>query len=198
MGQAESRPEELDLAQIQELCILFMRECPSGALHLHEFKRIFGVPSSSVEESLYIETVFRSFDTNKVGRSEALPPPRAPPDNTLPVRPPGQHPGLPGVRGGAALDLTGKPRGQAQVVLQDVRQGRERQVGPAGGEETHPGERAPAGHCLVLLSSQILLLCCPSIHAQVGRALGEEWSISVIEHLWLLNSSAGQDLYLDH
>ncbi|XP_070690008.1 guanylyl cyclase-activating protein 2-like [Pempheris klunzingeri] len=65
MGQEESHNEEMDLAQIQELCIIFMKECPSGALHLHEFKRIFGVPSSSAEESLYIETVFNSFDTNK-------------------------------------------------------------------------------------------------------------------------------------
>ncbi|XP_028258008.1 guanylyl cyclase-activating protein 2-like [Parambassis ranga] len=65
MGQEASHNEELDLAQIQELCLIFMKECPSGALHLHEFKRIFGVPSSSAEESLYIETVFRSFDTNQ-------------------------------------------------------------------------------------------------------------------------------------
>ncbi|XP_044061033.1 guanylyl cyclase-activating protein 2-like [Siniperca chuatsi] len=65
MGQEESRSEEMDLAQIQELCIIFMKECPSGALHLHEFKRIFGVTSSSAEESLYIETIFRSFDTNQ-------------------------------------------------------------------------------------------------------------------------------------
>ncbi|XP_041671978.1 guanylate cyclase activator 1g [Cheilinus undulatus] len=65
MGQEESHNEEMDLAQIQELCIVFMKECPSGALHLHEFKRIFGVPSTSEEESLYMETIFRSFDTNK-------------------------------------------------------------------------------------------------------------------------------------
>uniref|UniRef100_A0A672FX66 Guanylate cyclase activator 1g n=1 Tax=Salarias fasciatus TaxID=181472 RepID=A0A672FX66_SALFA len=65
MGQEGSRSEEMDLAQIQELCILFMKECPSGALHLHEFKRIFGVPSNSSEECLYIETIFSSFDTNR-------------------------------------------------------------------------------------------------------------------------------------
>ncbi|XP_070763262.1 guanylyl cyclase-activating protein 2-like [Enoplosus armatus] len=65
MGQEESHSEEMDLAQIQELCIIFMKECPSGALHLHEFKRIFRVPSSSAEESLYMETIFRSFDTNQ-------------------------------------------------------------------------------------------------------------------------------------
>lgn len=66
MGQEESHSGEMNLAQIQELCLVFMKECPSGALHLHEFKRIFGVVSSSAEESLYIETVFHSFDTNKV------------------------------------------------------------------------------------------------------------------------------------
>ncbi|XP_071770108.1 guanylyl cyclase-activating protein 2-like [Centroberyx gerrardi] len=65
MGQEESHSEEMDLAQIQDLCIIFMKECPSGALHLHEFKRIFGVPSSSEEETLYIEKIFRSFDTNQ-------------------------------------------------------------------------------------------------------------------------------------
>lgn len=136
MGQDESRTEELDLCQIQELCLLFMKECPSGALHLHEFKRIFGVPSSSVEESLYIETIFHSFDTNKVKWSVLLPQ-----STELKLLfPPGQHPGLHGVRGGAALDPTGEPGRQTQVVLQDVRQGRERQVGPAGGEKNHQGE----------------------------------------------------------
>lgn len=74
MGQEESHSEEMDLAQIQELCILFMKECPSGALHLHEFKRIFGVPSTSAEESLYIETIFRSFDTNQVRGSRSRAP----------------------------------------------------------------------------------------------------------------------------
>ncbi|XP_030269579.1 guanylyl cyclase-activating protein 2-like [Sparus aurata] len=72
MGQEESHSEGLDLAQIQELCIMFMRECPSGALHLHEFKRIFGVQSSSAEESLYIETVFNSFDTNRDNRLDFI------------------------------------------------------------------------------------------------------------------------------
>ncbi|XP_064841675.1 guanylyl cyclase-activating protein 2-like [Oncorhynchus masou masou] len=64
MGQAESH-KEMDLEQIQELCMAFMKECPSGALHLHELKRIFGIPASCEEETLYIETVFHSFDTNR-------------------------------------------------------------------------------------------------------------------------------------
>ncbi|XP_037649796.1 guanylyl cyclase-activating protein 2-like [Sebastes umbrosus] len=65
MGQEGSHSEEVDLALIQDLCIMFMKECPSGALHLHEFKRIFGVPSSSAEESLFMETIFHSFDKNQ-------------------------------------------------------------------------------------------------------------------------------------
>uniref|UniRef100_A0A8C7X4X0 Guanylate cyclase activator 1g n=1 Tax=Oryzias sinensis TaxID=183150 RepID=A0A8C7X4X0_9TELE len=56
---------EMDSAQIQELCIIFLKQCPSGALHLHEFKRIFGVQSGSSEESIFLETIFRSFDTNQ-------------------------------------------------------------------------------------------------------------------------------------
>uniref|UniRef100_H2SQH1 Guanylate cyclase activator 1g n=1 Tax=Takifugu rubripes TaxID=31033 RepID=H2SQH1_TAKRU len=64
VGQIRCRAEG-STNHIQELCLLFMKECPSGALHLHEFKRIFGVQSTSVEESLYIETIFHSFDTNK-------------------------------------------------------------------------------------------------------------------------------------
>ncbi|KAJ8413068.1 hypothetical protein AAFF_G00106500 [Aldrovandia affinis] len=55
----------MELAQIQDLYTVFMQQCPSGALHLHEFKRIFGVQSTSEEESVYIETIFRSFDTNR-------------------------------------------------------------------------------------------------------------------------------------
>uniref|UniRef100_A0A8C6THF1 EF-hand domain-containing protein n=1 Tax=Neogobius melanostomus TaxID=47308 RepID=A0A8C6THF1_9GOBI len=69
MGQEKSRPEmEIDPQRIQELCILFMKECPSGDLHLHEFKRIFGLHHNATEEeSAYMENVFRSFDTNGDG-----------------------------------------------------------------------------------------------------------------------------------
>lgn len=111
MGQEESRSEEMDLAQIQELCIVFMKECPSGALHLHEFKRIFGVPSSSAEESLYIETIFHSFDTNRVRHGSGL-------NlfesvylkwNSLSYSLTEQHAGFLGVCGGASLDLKRQP-----------------------------------------------------------------------------------------
>lgn len=64
--QRDGLSTEMDSAQIQELCIIFLKQCPSGALHLHEFKRIFGVQSGSSEESIFLETIFRSFDTNQV------------------------------------------------------------------------------------------------------------------------------------
>lgn len=68
MGQTQSGSEkEVALQTIQELYHKFASECPSGNLHLHEFKKIFGVNrNSSEEEAAYMENVFRSFDTNKV------------------------------------------------------------------------------------------------------------------------------------
>lgn len=72
MGQMQSGAEkEVCLQDIQELYRRFASECPSGNLHLHEFKRIFGInSSSSAEESAYMEIVFDSFDTNKVRKEE--------------------------------------------------------------------------------------------------------------------------------
>lgn len=68
MGQAQGcADKEVTLQNIQELYRKFVSECPSGNLHLHEFKKIFGISSTSTEEeTAYIENLFRSFDTNKV------------------------------------------------------------------------------------------------------------------------------------
>lgn len=68
MGQAESGLEkEVALQNIQELYRKFASDCPSGKLHLHEFKKIFGISRKSTEEEhAYMENVFRSFDANKV------------------------------------------------------------------------------------------------------------------------------------
>ena len=68
MGQVQGVPEkEVTLQDIQELYRKFASECPSGNLHLHEFKKIFGTSRPSTEEeSAYMENVFRSFDTNQV------------------------------------------------------------------------------------------------------------------------------------
>ncbi|XP_067292939.1 guanylate cyclase activator 1g [Pseudorasbora parva] len=66
MGQIQSyEDKDVELSDIQPLYTRFMKECPSGALHLHEFRKIFGVESTSEDEALYMETLFKSFDTNK-------------------------------------------------------------------------------------------------------------------------------------
>lgn len=72
MGQTQGGEEkEVGLQDIQELYRKFASECPSGNLHLHEFKRIFGINSSSTaEETAYMEIVFESFDTNKVRKQK--------------------------------------------------------------------------------------------------------------------------------
>ncbi|XP_029904290.1 guanylyl cyclase-activating protein 2-like [Myripristis murdjan] len=74
MGQSQSDTDtEVDLENIQELYRKFASECPSGNLHLHEFKKIFGVNSeSSEEETAYAENIFRSFDVNKDGKIDFM------------------------------------------------------------------------------------------------------------------------------
>ncbi|XP_030016484.1 guanylyl cyclase-activating protein 2-like [Sphaeramia orbicularis] len=74
MGQTQSETDsEVTLQNIQELYRKFASECPSGNLHLHEFKKIFGINSQSTEEEgAYMECVFRSFDTNKDGNIDFL------------------------------------------------------------------------------------------------------------------------------
>ncbi|XP_035991751.1 guanylyl cyclase-activating protein 2-like [Fundulus heteroclitus] len=74
MGQVQATTDkEVTLQNIQELYRKFTSECPSGNLHLHEFKKIFGVSSKSTEEELaFIELVFSSFDTNKDGKLDFM------------------------------------------------------------------------------------------------------------------------------
>ncbi|CAJ1049873.1 guanylyl cyclase-activating protein 2-like [Xyrichtys novacula] len=74
MGQGQSSTDtEVTLQNIQELYRKFASECPSGNLHLHEFKKIFGVNSNSTEEEhAYMDNVFRTFDTNKDGHIDFL------------------------------------------------------------------------------------------------------------------------------
>ncbi|XP_034722715.1 guanylyl cyclase-activating protein 2-like [Etheostoma cragini] len=74
MGQEYSSPEkEVTLQQIQELYRKFASECPSGNLHLHEFKRFFGINSNSTEEECaYMEHLFQSFDTNEDGKIDFM------------------------------------------------------------------------------------------------------------------------------
>lgn len=71
MGQSQfNLDKEMTPQNIQELYRKFTSECPSGNLHLHEFKKFFGVNCKSREEELvFAEIVFQSFDTNKVTMS---------------------------------------------------------------------------------------------------------------------------------
>ncbi|KAM9861338.1 guanylyl cyclase-activating protein 2-like [Aulostomus maculatus] len=71
--QTQSTDKEVTLENIQELYRKFASECPSGNLHLHEFKRIFGIDSNSTEEeAAFMENVFRSFDANKDGKIDFM------------------------------------------------------------------------------------------------------------------------------
>ncbi|KAG7219516.1 hypothetical protein INR49_019025 [Caranx melampygus] len=74
MGQVQgAEDKEVTLKHIQELYRKFTSECPSGNLHLHEFKKIFGITSNSTEEeTAYMENVFRSFDTNQDGKIDFM------------------------------------------------------------------------------------------------------------------------------
>lgn len=76
MGQVHSEDDpdtEVTLQHIQKLYPKFTIECPSGDLHLHEFKKIFGLNKSCTEEeAAFMENVFRSFDTNGDGHIDFL------------------------------------------------------------------------------------------------------------------------------
>lgn len=63
--QAQAQDNELELDSIQDLYRVFIIECPSGSLYLHEFKRMFGVQSGT-PESDYMDSIFRAFDMNDV------------------------------------------------------------------------------------------------------------------------------------
>lgn len=71
---SEEDPDvEVTLQHIQKLYPKFTIECPSGDLHLHEFKRIFGLNKNATEaEAAYMENVFRSFDTNGDGHIDFM------------------------------------------------------------------------------------------------------------------------------
>ncbi|XP_078540800.1 guanylyl cyclase-activating protein 2-like [Lissotriton helveticus] len=64
MGQHQAAmAEEIDVEGLQEMYKKFVVECPSGALHLHEFKNFFGVKDNN-DASTYVDSMFRAFDKN--------------------------------------------------------------------------------------------------------------------------------------
>ena len=63
--QIQTQEPELELNSIQDLYNTYITECPSGSLHLHEFKRMFGVKNGT-PESQYMDNIFQAFDMNHV------------------------------------------------------------------------------------------------------------------------------------
>ncbi|KFW78428.1 Guanylyl cyclase-activating protein 3 [Manacus vitellinus] len=66
MGSQESIPKDAP-AQMHHYYSKFMRECPSGMLSLHEFKRLLDIPGTDPQVDLYIKRVFDIFDLNHDG-----------------------------------------------------------------------------------------------------------------------------------
>lgn len=66
MGSQESSPLQDAPAQMHHYYSKFMRECPSGLLSLHEFKKLLGLQGLDPEGDLYIKRVFDIFDLNQV------------------------------------------------------------------------------------------------------------------------------------
>ncbi|XP_010281507.1 PREDICTED: guanylyl cyclase-activating protein 1-like [Phaethon lepturus] len=58
-----------DFAAIENIQLYkkFMKQCPSGQLTLHEFKKILGLRDISPEANKYVEQVFHIFDMNQDG-----------------------------------------------------------------------------------------------------------------------------------
>ncbi|KAF7252046.1 Guanylyl cyclase-activating protein 2 [Varanus komodoensis] len=64
MGQHHTcNMKGIEGAELQAMYKKFVVECPSGGLHLHEFKQFFGITDQS-EASEYAESAFKSFDRN--------------------------------------------------------------------------------------------------------------------------------------
>jgi len=66
MGAKESLPGDGSAPEMHHYYSKFMRECPSGQLSLHEFKKLLGLQGLDPEGDLYIKRVFDIFDLNQV------------------------------------------------------------------------------------------------------------------------------------
>uniref|UniRef100_A0A8B9ZB69 Guanylate cyclase activator 1C n=1 Tax=Buteo japonicus TaxID=224669 RepID=A0A8B9ZB69_9AVES len=66
MGAGESAD---DFAAIEnsQLYKKFMKQCPSGQLSLHEFKKILGLQDMNPQANMYVEQMFHIFDMNQDG-----------------------------------------------------------------------------------------------------------------------------------
>lgn len=66
MGAKESLPGDDPVPEMHHYYSKFMRECPSGLLSLHEFKKLLGLQGLDPQADVYIKRVFDIFDLNQV------------------------------------------------------------------------------------------------------------------------------------
>ncbi|XP_009707302.1 PREDICTED: guanylyl cyclase-activating protein 3 [Cariama cristata] len=67
MGANGSLPDDGPAPEMHHYYSKFMRECPSGLLSLHEFKKLLGLRGLDPQGDTYIKRVFDIFDLNKDG-----------------------------------------------------------------------------------------------------------------------------------
>uniref|UniRef100_A0A8C9FD35 EF-hand domain-containing protein n=1 Tax=Pavo cristatus TaxID=9049 RepID=A0A8C9FD35_PAVCR len=67
MGANESLPGDGPIPEMHHYYSKFMKECPSGQLSLHEFKKLLGLQGLDPQGDLYIKRVFDIFDLNQDG-----------------------------------------------------------------------------------------------------------------------------------
>ncbi|KFZ62432.1 Guanylyl cyclase-activating protein 1, partial [Antrostomus carolinensis] len=67
MGANESLPGDDHATEMHHYYSKFMRECPSGQLSLHEFKKLLGLQGLDLQGEIYIKRVFDIFDLNQDG-----------------------------------------------------------------------------------------------------------------------------------
>lgn len=66
MGAKESLPDDGPAPEVHHYYSKFMRECPSGQLSLHEFKKLLDLQHLDPQGDIYIKRVFDVFDLNQV------------------------------------------------------------------------------------------------------------------------------------
>ncbi|KAF1626439.1 Guanylyl cyclase-activating protein 3, partial [Eudyptes filholi] len=67
MGTKESLPGDGPAPEMHHYYSKFMRECPSGELSLHEFKKLLSLQGLDPQGDIYIKWVFNIFDLNQDG-----------------------------------------------------------------------------------------------------------------------------------
>uniref|UniRef100_A0A8D0HVF3 Guanylate cyclase activator 1C n=1 Tax=Sphenodon punctatus TaxID=8508 RepID=A0A8D0HVF3_SPHPU len=67
MGATQSAADDFNPAEVHQWYTKFMKECPSGQLSLHEFKKLLNLQDLTSEADMHVDRVFNTFDLNKDG-----------------------------------------------------------------------------------------------------------------------------------